>query len=135
MKDLEDIIRNAPLEPVPNSLDNKIRNMLGNGRKQSFFSIPIPLWGCIAACTLCLTAGFLLSAHLQFEMMNQPAAGSVVYLTLPSPKMIEHLDLSSKKNLGDRIFTEKTTCFEIQPTEQIRSLTQIGENSSFMDKN
>lgn len=60
MRRIEELLREAPLRPLPPALDRRVRAALDGAASEqpSVALLPIPLWTCAAACLLCALLGF-----------------------------------------------------------------------------
>lgn len=67
MNDLERWLHETPLESPSPSLDERVGQALDEAsRHRRLWKRPVPLWLCLAACALCLLAGWAVN-HIDFE--------------------------------------------------------------------
>jgi hypothetical protein len=86
MKDIEDLLKKAPLPQPPASLDRRVEASLIDAEKRHAGRRPagVPLWAFAAGCLACTLIGFLIHPLVA---PPQPAAAegpSVVYIIEPS---------------------------------------------------
>lgn len=77
MNDLERWLHETPLEIPDPSLDERMRQAFEEApRRGRMWKRPVPLWLCLAACAVCLLAGWAVN-HIDFALEREAPVQTV----------------------------------------------------------
>lgn len=86
MKDIENLLKQAPLSKPSASLDNRVEISVSGAERQHGARRPaaVPLWAFAAGCLACMLIGFFLHPLVERPQPLATAGPSVVYVYQPS---------------------------------------------------
>lgn len=86
MKDIEDLLKKAPVPEPPRSLDNRVEASVSEAEQRQPKRRPavVPLWAFAAGCLACTLIGFLIHPLVQQPQPPPAEKASVVYIVEPT---------------------------------------------------
>lgn len=114
MKDMEDLLKNAPLSGPPPSLDQRVEAAVSEAEQRHARRRPagVPLWAFVTGCLICTLIGFLIHP-LAKQSQPPPAEGAGVVMYIVEPAN------SSLRILGTKTDEKKTDFWQEKRGELI----------------
>ncbi len=108
MKDMEDLLKNAPLSEPPGPLDQRVEAAVREAEHRYARRRPagVPLWAFAAGCLACTLIGFLIHPLVE-QAPPAPAEGAGVVMYIVEPASSSLRILGTRQDENSRSFWQK----------------------------